>query len=144
VESDTLDEHVGPGLATAFADRSPIICITSSPPLQDAETNALQGFHDQVVVARPITKFAHRITTVEEIPRIVAYAFRSANTGIKGPVLLDFPIDVLFTPPQMHRIAYGALSVPPVYSPAPDPASVDKLLEAWSKANRPAIITGTG
>ena len=50
-----------PGLATAFADRSPVFCITSSPPLQDAETNALQGFHDQVVVAKPITKFVSNV-----------------------------------------------------------------------------------
>lgn len=49
-----------PGLSTAFADRSPILCITSSPPLRDAETNALQGFHDQVVLAKPVTKFANR------------------------------------------------------------------------------------
>lgn len=49
-----------PGLATAFADRSPVFCVTSSPPLRDAETNALQGFHDQVVLAKPVTKFAHR------------------------------------------------------------------------------------
>lgn len=49
-----------PGLATAFADRSPVFCVTSSPPLRDAETNCLQGFHDQVVLAKPVTKFAHR------------------------------------------------------------------------------------
>ncbi|KAM0810021.1 hypothetical protein AB5N19_10368 [Seiridium cardinale] len=133
-----------PGLATAFADRSPIFCITSSPPLQDAETNALQGFHDQVVVAKPITKFAHRVTNVEEIPRIVAYAFRAANTGIKGPVLIDFPIDVLFSPPQLGRIALGALDVPPVSLPAPDPGTLDRLVSAWKAAERPVIITGTG
>ncbi|EME88148.1 uncharacterized protein MYCFIDRAFT_48343 [Pseudocercospora fijiensis CIRAD86] len=133
-----------PGLATAFADRSPVFCITSSPPLQDAETNALQGFHDQVIVAKPITKFAHRVTNVEEIPRIVAYAFRSANTGIKGPVLIDFPIDVLFSPPQLERVAFGAVDVPPASLPAPDPAAVDRLLNAWKTAKRPVIITGTG
>ncbi|KAK3713187.1 hypothetical protein LTR37_008620 [Vermiconidia calcicola] len=132
------------GIATAFADRSPVFCITSSPPLQDAETNALQGFHDQVVVSKPITKFCHRVTNVEEIPRIVAYGFRAANSGIKGPVLIDFPIDVLFTPPQMARIAYGALSVPPAYNAAPDPAALDILLKHWNKAKRPVIITGTG
>lgn len=133
-----------PGIATAFADRSPIFVVTSSPPLQDAETNALQGFHDQVVVSKPITKFCHRVTNVEEIPRIVAYAFRAANSGIKGPVVVDFPIDVLFSPPHMPRIAYGALSVPPAYNAAPDPAAVDKLIQAWNKAKRPVIITGTG
>ncbi|KAK5166931.1 uncharacterized protein LTR77_007660 [Saxophila tyrrhenica] len=132
------------GLATAFADRSPIFVITSSPPLQDAETNALQGFHDQVVIAKPITKFCHRVTNVEEIPRLVSYGFRAANTGIKGPVLIDLPIDVLFTPPQMSRIAYGAVSVAPAFNPAPDPAAIDTLIEAWNKAKRPVIITGTG
>ena len=133
-----------PGIATAFADRSPVFCITSSPPLQDAETNALQGFHDQVVLSKPITKFCHRVTNVEEIPRLVAYGFRAANSGIKGPVVIDFPIDVLFSPPQMSRIAFGAVSVPPAYNAAPDPAAVDKLLQLWSKAKRPVIITGTG
>ena len=75
---------------------------------------------------------------------MVAYAFRAANSGIKGPVLIDFPIDVLFTPPQMGRIAFGAAAVPPAFSPAPDPAAVDTLIKAWSKAKRPVIITGTG
>lgn len=96
------------------------------------------------MVAKPITKFAHRVTNAEEIPRIVAYAFRSANAGIKGPVLLDFPIDVLFSPPQQHRIAYGAIDVAPAAPPGPDPASIDRLMTAWRSAKRPVIITGTG
>ena len=96
------------------------------------------------MVAKPITKFAHRVTNVEEIPRLVAYAWRAANSGIKGPVLIDFPIDVLFTPPQMSRIAYGAVSAPPAFNAAPDPASIDKLLKLWSSSKRPVIITGTG
>jgi len=104
----------------------------------------LQGFHDQTIVAKPITKFAHRVTNVEEIPRLAAYAYRAANSGIKGPVLLDCPIDVLFSPPQIHRIAYGATLVPPAYAPAPDPAALDELSTMWKVAKRPVIITGTG
>jgi thiamine pyrophosphate-dependent acetolactate synthase large subunit-like protein len=84
------------------------------------------------------------VTNAEEIPRIVAYAFRSANAGIKGPVLLDFPIDVLFSPPQQHRISYGAIDVAPAAPPGPDPAAVDRLLASWKSAKRPVIITGTG
>lgn len=133
-----------PGLATAFADRSPIFCVTSSPPLRDAETNSLQGFHDQVVVAKPITKFAHRVTNVEEIPRLTAYAYRAANSGIKGPVLLDIPIDVLFGPPRIDGISWGAVMMPPAYAPGPDPKALDQLLDMWKKAERPVIITGTG
>ena len=44
----------------------------------------------------------------------------------------------------MSRIAFGAVSVPPAYNAAPDPAAVDTLLKHWSKAKRPVIITGTG
>lgn len=59
-------------------------------------------------------------------------------------MLLDFPIDVLFTPPQQHRIAYGALDVAPASPPGPDPTAIDRLLDAWRAAKRPVIITGTG
>jgi thiamine pyrophosphate-dependent acetolactate synthase large subunit-like protein len=50
------------GLATAYADRSPFLLLTSSPPLRDAEQNALQGSIDQIAMANPLTKWAHRVT----------------------------------------------------------------------------------
>lgn len=133
-----------PGLATAFADRSPILCVTSSPPLRDAETNALQGFHDQVVLAKPITKFAHRITTCLEIPRIVSLAWRTASSGAPGPVLLDFPIDVLFTPVEVERVAWGNITAPPARLPGPDPNAIRDLAGLLKAAERPAVIVGTG
>jgi thiamine pyrophosphate-dependent acetolactate synthase large subunit-like protein len=73
-----------PGLSTAFADRSPVFVVTSSPPLRDAESNCLQGFLDQALVANPITKFSHRITVAEEIPRLVSHAYRLAISGPPG------------------------------------------------------------
>lgn len=133
-----------PGLATAFADRSPIFVVTSSPPLRDAETNCLQGFHDQVVLAKPITKFAHRVTNVEEIPRIVSYAWRQAVAGAPGPVLVDFPIDVLFSPPRLDQVAWGAITRALPYTPAPAREAIQEALSLWTQAKRPAIITGTG
>jgi thiamine pyrophosphate-dependent acetolactate synthase large subunit-like protein len=118
--------------------------VTSSPPLRDAETNSLQGFHDQVVLAKPITKFAHRVTTVEEIPRLVSYAYKTAASGIPGPVVLDFPIDILFHPPRMSALSFGSVMKQTAVSPGPDPAALDELISLWKAASRPAIITGTG
>ena len=132
------------GLATAFADRSPIFMVTSSPPLRDAETNSLQGFHDQVILAKPLTRFAHRVTNVEEIPRIVSYAYKTANSGILGPVVVDFPIDILFHPPRMTALSLGSVLTPTAIPPGPDPAALDTLLSLWRSAKRPAMITGTG
>lgn len=81
---------------------------------------------------------------MEEIPRIVAHGFRVAMSGAPGPVLIDFPIDVLFSPPIYSRISWGSINRPLPYFPAPDPQALLDVTELWSKAERPAIITGTG
>ncbi|KAJ5103920.1 hypothetical protein N7532_004449 [Penicillium argentinense] len=133
-----------PGLATAYGDRSPILCITSSPPLRDTENNALQGMIDQVVAARPVTKFAHRVVAPEECPRIVSHALRVAQSGPPGPVLLDFPIDVLFTPVHAKLIAWGSISSPRSYLPGPHEEAIEAAAELLATAKRPVIITGTG
>jgi thiamine pyrophosphate-dependent acetolactate synthase large subunit-like protein len=91
-----------------------------------------------------MTKFAHRVTNVEEIPRIISYAMRVATSGAPGPVVVDFPIDILFGPPRMNAISYGSLTATPSLAPGPNPAAVKELLELWKAAKRPVIISGTG
>lgn len=73
-----------PGIATALADRVPVLIVTSSPPIREAETNCLQGFLDQQTVANSITKFAHRVLRAEDIPRLVSRAARVALSGAPG------------------------------------------------------------
>src|SRR5579862_8625357 len=82
-------------MANAFLDRTPVLYLSGAAALRDAETNTLQAGIDQVSIARPITKWAHQITTVQQIPRLVAQAVRIATSGPTGPVLLDLPADVL-------------------------------------------------
>lgn len=133
-----------PGLATAFADRSSVLCITSSSPQRDSEANVLQGFHDQIVLSAPVTRFAHRIIHGEEIPRLVAYAWRRATASPPGPVLLDFPIEVLFSPVQTSRISWGSLGASLAYPPGPSPEAVRKAAELIQNSTRPIIVTGSG
>ncbi|KAL4798743.1 thiamine pyrophosphate enzyme, N-terminal TPP binding domain-containing protein [Aspergillus venezuelensis] len=133
-----------PGLATAYADRSPILVITSSPPLRDAENNSLQGIIDQIVVAKPLTKFAMRVTCAEDAPRLVGLAIRTALTGAPGPVLLDFPIDVLFTPVHEKLISWGSISSARTYPPGPHVEAVKESVELLKGARRPAVIIGSG
>jgi thiamine pyrophosphate-dependent acetolactate synthase large subunit-like protein len=92
------------GLANAYADGVPLLLITSAPPLGEAETNELQGGIDQVAAATPVTRWAHRITTAERIPDLVGLAVRRALAGRPGPVLLELPIDVAFTPVDPARL----------------------------------------
>ena len=131
------------GLGPAMVDRSPVLVITSSPPLRDAETNPLQGFVDQVAMAAPMAKWAHRITVVEEIPRLVELALRKALTGTPGPVLLDIPIDVLFSRADDERLSSGAGAVLPL-RPAPAAEGVRQALDLLRAAERPVVIAGGG
>lgn len=151
-----------PGIATALADRAPVLIITSSPPIREAETNCLQGFLDQQTVAHGITKFAHRILQAEEIPRLVSRAARVALSGAPGiyspmntivhvadrsslgPVVLDFPIDILFGPVQQSRISWGSIAAPLPYPPGPNRQAITEVVNLWRQAKRPAVITGTG
>lgn len=96
------------------------------------------------MLAKPITKFAHRLTTVHEIPRIVSLAWRTASSGAPGPVLLDFPIDILFTPVEVERIAWGNITAPSVVLPGPNSDAIKSLTELLKAAERPALIVGTG
>ncbi|CAI0643071.1 unnamed protein product [Colletotrichum noveboracense] len=131
-----------PGLCTAFADRSPVFCVTSSAPPRDDHTNALQGFHDQVTLSKPVTKFCYQITEVSEIPRIVSLAWRATTSGAPGPVLVDIPIDVLSTP--VESISSGGLLSGLSLNPAPHPEAIEKALGLWKNAKRPVIIVSTG
>ncbi|KAL4899122.1 hypothetical protein BDW74DRAFT_171697 [Aspergillus multicolor] len=133
-----------PGLASALADRSPILVITSSPPLRDSENNSLQGIIDQVVVSRPLTKFAHRVTNPEDAPRLVSLAVRTALAGAPGPVLLDFPIDVLFTPVHEKLISWGSITSPRSYAPGPHAEAVKEAITLLRSATRPVVIIGSG
>ncbi|HEY3683108.1 MAG TPA: thiamine pyrophosphate-binding protein [Streptosporangiaceae bacterium] len=131
------------GLTHAFADRTPLLLITSSPPLRDAESNVLQGSIDQVALARPAAKWTHRVTVTEEIPHLVSYAIRVALAGAPGPVVLDLPIDVLFRPVREELVHTGGgarLAAPP----APAPGALAEAAAILRDAERPVVIAGRG
>ena len=45
---------------------------------------------DLLSMTTPITKHNYQVKKIEDIPRIVHEAFHLANTGRKGPVVIDF------------------------------------------------------
>ena len=130
-------------MADAWLDAAPVLFITSSPPLREAETNPLQGGFDQVAMAAPVTKWAHRITHVERIPDLVDKAIRLALSGRPGPVLLEVPIDVMFDLRPAQDIVMP-LRPALTTAPAPAPQAVAQLLDMLAAAKRPVIIVGGG
>jgi acetolactate synthase I/II/III large subunit len=129
-------------MANAYLDRTPVLYLSGAAALKDAETNTLQAGIDQVSIARPITKWAHQITSVQQIPRLVAQAVRVATSGPTGPVLLDLPSDVLGA-----QVEEGSVPIPePVQIPAIAPAqdAVARAIQLLRDARRPVIMAGVG
>ena len=130
-------------LANAYLDRTPVLYLSGSAALRDAESNTLQAGIDQVAIARPITKWAHQITTPLQIPRLVAQAIRLATSAPTGPVLLDLPMDVLTA--QVDEDAAPTRTNVVLDSPAaPTSAAVDSALALLTSAKRPIVMVGPG
>jgi thiamine pyrophosphate-dependent acetolactate synthase large subunit-like protein len=59
-------------------------------------------------------------------------------------VLLDFPIDVLFSPVHAKLIAWGSIASRPMFRPGPHEEAIKVAVELVATSKRPVIITGTG
>jgi acetolactate synthase-1/2/3 large subunit len=135
--------NVVTSIANAYLDRTPVVYISASAALAHAETNMVQGGIDQVAIARPITKWSHRVTATADIPRLLAHAIRIATAPPTGPVLLDIPVDVSFgsTEENAAVIPKTIRSYTPVL---PQPEAVTQALQKLVGARRPVIMAGEG
>lgn len=131
------------GIATAFADSIPLICITGqvnsellgSDVFQEADiTGAVESF----------VKYSYLVKNVNDIPRIFKEAFHIANTGRKGPVLIDVPIDIQNA--AVSRFQYPEEVNMRTYKPTVKghAMQIKKVIKELEKAKRPIICAGGG
>jgi acetolactate synthase I/II/III large subunit len=130
-------------LTNAYLDHSPVLYLSGSAALSQAETNTLQSGFDQVAMARPVTKWAHQVTVTNDIPRLAAQAVRVATSAPMGPVLLDLPMDVLSS--QVNDESTPIPRTITVESaPPPQSQAVFPAIELLAQAQRPVILVGAG
>ncbi|HEX7409989.1 MAG TPA: thiamine pyrophosphate-binding protein [Candidatus Binatia bacterium] len=134
--------NVFPALANAYVDRIPMLLLTSSPPPREAELNVLQGGIDQIAAASAVTRWAHRVTTASRIPDLVALAIRHATAGVRGPVVLEFPIDVLSRP--VDEATASTATLVDIQPPGPSAHAVAVAADLLASAERPLIVIGGG
>ena len=131
------------GIATAFADSIPLVCITGqvnsellgSDVFQEADiTGAVESF----------VKYSYLVKNVNDIPRIFKEAFHIANTGRKGPVLIDVPIDIQNA--ELKKFVYPESVSMRTYKPTVKGNAVQlrKVVAELEKAKRPIICAGGG
>ncbi len=130
------------GLATANMDGVPIVCVTGQVPSHMIGNDAFQEA-DTVGITRAVTKHNYLVRNVDDLPRIMAEAFKIARTGRPGPVLIDIPKDV-----QRAKTAAVFTGDPDIRSYKPlergHPKQVTRLAQAINKAKKPLFLVGGG
>lgn len=130
------------GIATAYMDSVPLVVITGNVPSPLIGSDAFQEA-DITGITMPITKHSYFVRNVEDLARTVREAFYIANTGRKGPVLIDIPKDVSAA---LAEFVYPETVSIRGYRPVAeaDEAQIDALLDAIEQAERPVILAGGG
>ncbi|RUT66812.1 acetolactate synthase, large subunit, biosynthetic type [Morganella morganii] len=137
----------GPGatnLMTAIADAKldsvPLVCITAQVSSPMIGTDAFQEV-DTYGMSIPITKHNYLVRNVQDLPGIIADAFRIAESGRPGPVWVDVPKDV-----QAAIIEIDEL--PPIMPkdslPLFDAEKVSEAAAMINQAKRPILYIGGG
>ena len=131
------------GIATAFADSIPLVCITGQVNSELLGSDVFQEA-DITGAAESFVKYSYLIRDVNDIPRVFKEAFYVANTGRKGPVLIDIPIDVQNA--VINKFRYPEEVNMRTYKPTVKGhiVQIKKVMRELEKAQRPLIYAGGG
>ena len=131
------------GIATAFADSIPLVCITGQVNSNMMGSDVFQEV-DVSGACESFVKYSYIVRKAADIPRIVKEAFHIANTGRKGPVLIDLPIDVQNQ--EIRKFEYPETVNIRTYKPtvAGHPVQMKRVIKELQKAKRPIICAGGG
>lgn len=156
------------GIADAYFDSLPIIFFTGQ--LNTYEYSGIPGLRQQgfqeidiVAMTKPVTKYAVQIRKEEDIVKELNKAWKIANTGRKGPVLIDLPMNIqrgyVATPvfETENEAQTGAAKATHMVSAevnmtqqnlvkvrAVETDAVQTILQELSMAHRPVILLGHG
>lgn len=130
------------GIATAYADSIPMVAITGQVSSELIGRDVFQEA-DITGAVESFVKYSYLIKDAADIPRVFKEAFYIANTGRKGPVLIDVPIDIQN---QMLEFEYPAQVSLRTYKPTVKGHAVQikKVIAALEQAKRPVLCVGGG
>lgn len=130
------------GIADAMSDSIPLVVFTGQVHMPGIGKDAFQEA-DMIGLTIPITKYNYQVRDVRELPRIVNEAFHIANTGRKGPVVVDIPKDIGIA--ETNKVKDDLIDLPG-YQPTlmPNPLQLEKLMQALLNAKKPLILAGAG
>jgi benzoylformate decarboxylase len=141
-----LQLHSGVGLGNAIGmlyqskrGHTPLLAIAGEAGVKYEAMDA-QMAADLVAMARPVTKYATRVTDPGSVLRTLRRATKIAMTPPRGPVFVALPLDVL-----------DAVNTEPVVPTSfvrtetlPVPSLVEQAASLLAGAERPLVLVGDG
>ena len=123
------------GMAQAFEDGSPVLCITDGISAGDTENSQF----DVTSVLKSVSKWYGYLDKPERLPEFMRRAFTMLRTGPPGPVVIAIPN----ADAQYDETADPYIPVKG-WKSVPDPADVAGAVELLLKADNPLIYAGEG
>jgi acetolactate synthase-1/2/3 large subunit len=150
------DATVGPGvtnlvsgLAEAYASSVPVLVLIADIDTQQEHLRhraiAMQAM-EQRALLEPVTKWIGRISKPEMLTDCMAHALRVATSGRPGPVVIEFPEEVMraeMPAPDLSSFSKTDACWPRARSAATRACVVDAVARI-AKSKRPIILAGGG
>lgn len=134
------------GIANAHLDSYPLVVFTGQVPLDLIGKDAFQEVN-VVSITSSCTKWSYQVKDVNDLSRTIKQAFHIANTGRKGPVVIDIPKNVLEATTQYNQNEVSSVLHTSPFAPQCETVKeevITEVLTLLSSAKKPVIIAGGG
>ena len=126
------------GIADAMMDSTPVVCITAQVQKEGLGASSFQEA-DIISITLPITKWNHEVTSAEEIGPMLAKAFRIAQSGRPGPVVISITKNA-----QTEKVDFK-YEKEPVRQASKLSKETLQIAAGWiNSAQKPLVIAGHG
>ncbi len=125
------------GIANAYLDSVPVVAITGNVGVSMLGKDSFQEV-DIVGITQPVVKHNFVVRDVKDLEHTLEEAFRIANEGRKGPVLVDIPKNI-----QTDACEYKGRDIPDERK-AKLPYDVSEAVKVINEAKKPLIYAGGG
>lgn len=131
-------ENAFPGVAEAFSDSTPVLVLAGA---NERSTLGVPPNFNSGRNYRCISKWSESVTDIDRIPQMMQRAFSLLRSGRGGPVVLEFPQDIMAAEfPEEDFVYHPTASSRPV----PGREEISTLLDRLLAAEKPAIYAGQG
>jgi acetolactate synthase-1/2/3 large subunit len=132
-------ENAFGGVAQSFGDSCPVVVI---PAGYARNINQVHPNFNAALNFRHVTKTSEQVTVADATVEALRRAFTTVRNGRPGPVLVEFPTDILRD--EVPDALVAEYKKAPKLRSGPDPQSVSAIAEALVAATRPVIVAGQG